>query len=194
MTRGSVVDYVISLGQGGAATPKPPKSPKPAKTAAPVGTSQPTPPPNATPEATPAAASAGPTAGPAGTSEPGAATAAPGAATVAPSFVPTTLPTAGAWPSSAPSPTVLASPLLSPSPFPSDELTLLGDFLCLDLRTAREHLEAAGLLVGAMIPHDPPPDDSWIIHGQLPKSGESVKVGSAVDLVLLDPLEPCPAG
>lgn len=80
----------------------------------------------------------------------------------------------------------------TPSPFPSQELTLVGDFLCLDLATARDHIGEAGLLVGAIIPAEPPPDDSWIVHGQLPKAGESVPIGSNVDLVLLDPLEPCP--
>jgi beta-lactam-binding protein with PASTA domain/tRNA A-37 threonylcarbamoyl transferase component Bud32 len=82
----------------------------------------------------------------------------------------------------------------SPSPFPSGELTLVGDFLCLDLATARRQLEEAGLLIGATIPLEPPPGDHWIIHDQLPKSGESVPVGSAIDLVLVEPLEPCPAG
>lgn len=83
---------------------------------------------------------------------------------------------------------------MSPSPFPSHELTLVGDYNCLDLATARGQLAEAGLLVGAIIPADPPPDENWIIHDQLPKAGESVPVGSAVDLVLMDPLEPCPAG
>ena len=70
----------------------------------------------------------------------------------------------------------------------------MGDFLCLELGTARSHLDAAGLLVGATIPEDPPPEDSWIVHEQLPQPGESVPIGSAVDLRLMDPLEPCPAG
>ena len=88
------------------------------------------------------------------------------------------------------SPATGASP--TPSPFPSQETTLVGDFLCLDLATARDHIEEAGLLVGAVIPSDPVPADSWIVHGQLPKAGESVPIGSNVDLVLRDPLEPCP--
>jgi beta-lactam-binding protein with PASTA domain len=73
-------------------------------------------------------------------------------------------------------------------------MTLVGDFLCLDLATARTHIEAAGLLIGVMIPSDQSPGDDWIVHGQLPKAGESVPVGANVDLVLMDPLEPCPAG
>jgi serine/threonine-protein kinase len=81
-----------------------------------------------------------------------------------------------------------------PSPFPSDQRAMVGDFLCLDLATARAHIEEAGLLIGVTIPSDSEPGDDWIVHGQLPKAGEWVPVGTNVDLVLMDPLEPCPAG
>ena len=86
------------------------------------------------------------------------------------------------------------TPTASASPFPSDEMAMVGDFLCLDLATARTHIEAAGLLIGVTIPSDHEPADDWIVHGQLPKAGESVPVGTNVDLVLMDPLEPCPNG
>jgi beta-lactam-binding protein with PASTA domain len=82
--------------------------------------------------------------------------------------------------------------LASASPFPSDEMTMVGDFVCLDLATARAHIEAAGLLIGVTIPSDRQPADDWIVHGQLPKAGESVPVGTNVDLVLMDPLDACP--
>ncbi|MFV2063276.1 MAG: Stk1 family PASTA domain-containing Ser/Thr kinase [Chloroflexota bacterium] len=95
-------------------------------------------------------------------------------------------PSTTARPTPAPTPT--------PTPFPSLESVLVGDFLCLELATARSQLEGAGLLVGALIPDDPPPEDNWFVHDQLPKSGESVPVGSAVDLELKEPMEPCPAG
>ncbi len=81
-----------------------------------------------------------------------------------------------------------------PTPFPSSETALVGDFMCSDLATARTHLQELGLLVGATYPEDPPPEDDWVVHDQLPKPGESVPVGSKVDLMLGDPLEPCPPG
>lgn len=95
--------------------------------------------------------------------------------------------TVPAWPWSSPSPSAL------PTPFPSHQTTLLGDFRCLALAEVRLHLDAAGLLVGATIPADPPPPQDWFVHDQMPPPGESVPVGSAVDLVLMDPMEPCPA-
>jgi hypothetical protein len=73
-------------------------------------------------------------------------------------------------------------------------MALVGDFLCLDLATARSHIEAAGLLVGATIAGDVAPGDDWLVHDQLPRPGESVPIGSNVDLVLMDPLLPCPGG
>jgi serine/threonine-protein kinase len=79
---------------------------------------------------------------------------------------------------------------LDPSPFPSQEVVLVGRYTCLTLGTARSHIEEAGLLVGATIP-DPAPPDDWIVHDQLPAPGESVPVGSAVKLELRDNLEPC---
>jgi serine/threonine-protein kinase len=99
-------------------------------------------------------------------------------------------------PSSTPTPRVTAEPTsrppasLAPSPFPSQEIVLVFRYLCLDLGTARAQLDEAGLLVGATFP-DPAPDDSWIVHDQKPQPGESVPIGSKVDLVLMDPSEPC---
>jgi serine/threonine-protein kinase len=101
---------------------------------------------------------------------------------------------ATAVPVTTPRPIVTLRPIATPTPFPSQQTTLVGDFLCLDLATARGHIVAAGLLIGAMIPSDPSPLDSWLVHGQLPKAGETVPLGSNVDLVLMDPLEPCPSG
>ena len=115
---------------------------------------------------------------------PSAAAATPPAPTETPTFAP---PTSAS--SSAPSPSV--SP--APTPFPSHETALVGYFLCEQFGTARTLLEEAGLLVGATINAEIPPDD-WIVHDQLPKPGEHAELGSAVDLVLMNPLEPCPAG
>ncbi|MGD8683179.1 MAG: Stk1 family PASTA domain-containing Ser/Thr kinase [Chloroflexota bacterium] len=81
-----------------------------------------------------------------------------------------------------------------PTPFPSSELALVTDFTCLELAAARDHLQAAGLVLGAIIPEDPPPGDDWLVHDQLPKPGTSVPVGFKVDLMLGDPLDPCPPG
>jgi beta-lactam-binding protein with PASTA domain len=107
-----------------------------------------------------------------------------------PSAGPIPTPERTAAPTTSPTPALTASP----TPFPSSELALVGDFLCLDLATARSQLEEAGLLVGFVYPEDPPPEESWIVHDQLPKPGESIPLGSAVDLMLEDPLEACPAG
>jgi hypothetical protein len=116
----------------------------------------------------------------------------PPGSTIAPAVEPGESP--GGDPSAPPLPSGSPPVGASPSPFPSHEVILVGDFLCLDLATARAHIDEAGLLIGAMIPSDPAPGDSWIVHDQLPKAGESVPVGANVDLVLRDPMEPCPAG
>jgi beta-lactam-binding protein with PASTA domain len=99
---------------------------------------------------------------------------------------------ATAVPAGTPRPIATIRPRVNATPFPSQELALVGDFLCLTLADARSHIEAAGLLIGAMIPSDPTPLDSWVIHEQLPKAGEMVPLGSNVDLVLGDPQEACP--
>jgi eukaryotic-like serine/threonine-protein kinase len=99
-------------------------------------------------------------------------------------------------PSPTPRPTPFRSPgaTTRPTPFPSSRSVLVGDFGCLTLADARGQLADAGLLIGATYPEEPPPEEDWVIHDQLPKPGGSVPVGSAVDLVLGDPLEPCPPG
>jgi beta-lactam-binding protein with PASTA domain len=97
---------------------------------------------------------------------------------------PTAVPTAG------PTPGTTAVP----TPFPSSEVALVGDFMCQDLATARGLLEEDGLVVGAIIPADPPPGDDWLVHDQKPDPGVSIPVGSKVDLMLGDPLERCPPG
>ena len=61
-------------------------------------------------------------------------------------------------PSGRPAPTTYADTrpdTASPTPFPSSELVLVGDFLCLDLATARSQLEEAGLLVGLRLSGGP---------------------------------------
>jgi len=136
MTRGSLVDYVVSTGRA----PEPSATRRPARTLGPA----------TLPSSSPASVSPGPSA------------------------------------------VALPSASSGPSPFPSQQVTLVGDFLCLDLATARGHIEEAGLILGATIPSDPSPTDDWLVHDQLPKAGESVPVGSNVDLVLMDPLEACP--
>ena len=195
MTRGTIVDYVVSVGPIVDGTPHPAKTPKPRKTplptpaSTPAATSRPTAAP--TPPPTPA-----PTSGAAAGATPEPTLLPAASPTLQPTVMPTApetpSPTVAAWPSPWASPFASASP--PPSPFPSLEAALVGDFLCVDLATARRQLEEAGLLIGATIPDDPPPEDHWVIHDQLPKSGESVPIGSAIDLVLQDPLEPCPAG
>ena len=82
----------------------------------------------------------------------------------------------------------------TPTPFPSSKLVLVGDFGCLKLADARGQLEDAGLLLGAIYPEEPPPAENWVVFDQLPEPGDSVPVGSAVDLVLGDPQDPCPPG
>ena len=168
-TRGSFVDYRVSRGPAANGTAAPDRTSRPTPTPRPTKTPRPVTTPRPTPRPTPPP-------------------------TPQPTPQPTPRPTPALTPPPTPSPMPSPSVGISPSPFPSHELTLVGDFLCLDLATARDQLTNAGLLVGATVPHDPPPPDSWIVHDQLPKAGESVPVGSKVDLHLRDPLEPCPAG
>ena len=96
---------------------------------------------------------------------------------------------ATADPTSAPVVTPEPTPdhVVDPTPFPSSEVVLVGDFTCLDLSTASAQLEDAGLLVGATYPD--PPEEGWLVHDQLPKPGESVPVGTKVDLMLADSQE-----
>ena len=132
--------------------------------------------------------------------EPRAGSSAPRGSSVAltvstgPASEPTRRPSRTASPR--PSPTPLRTPgsTAPPTPFPSSELVLVGDFECLKLAEARIQLADAGLLVGAIYPQEPPPGDDWEVHDQLPEPGDSVPVGSKVDLVLGDPLGPCPPG
>ena len=99
---------------------------------------------------------------------------------------------ATARPAITPRPVVTLRPSVSPTPFPAQDVVLLGDFQCLKLVEARSHIEEAGLLVGAIIPSEPAALDDWFVHDQLPKPGEMVPVGSNVDLVLDDPQAACP--
>jgi beta-lactam-binding protein with PASTA domain len=99
---------------------------------------------------------------------------------------------ATAAPASTPRQVPTLRPRVTPSPFPSQQSALVGDFLCLTLAEARGHIEEAELLVGAVIPSDPAPGDAWLVHDQLPKAGAMVPVGSNVDLVLGDPQTACP--
>ncbi len=78
------------------------------------------------------------------------------------------------------------------TPFPVQDVVLVGDFRCLKLAEARRHIEEAGLIVGAIIPSEPAALDDWLVHDQLPKAGEMAPVGSNVDLVLDDPQVACP--
>jgi len=104
-------------------------------------------------------------------------------------------PKPGVTPSARPGPTTKPTPAVTgvPTPFPSPEVVLVGEFTCLELGTARAQLEDKGLLVGATYP-DPAPDETWVVHDQLPKGSEMVPLGTKVDLMLADPQEPCPAG
>jgi serine/threonine-protein kinase len=77
--------------------------------------------------------------------------------------------------------------IVDPTPFPSPEVVLVGDFTCLDLATASSQLQDAGLLIGATYPD--PAEEGWLVHDQLPKPGESVPVGTKVDLMLADSQE-----
>ena len=109
------------------------------------------------------------------------------------SLGPGTDPTAGATATPATTPEPTPDRTVEPTPFPSSEAVLVGDFTCLELATARAQLEDKGLLVGATYP-EPPPEETWIVHDQLPRPSESVPVGTKVDLMLADPQEPCPPG
>ncbi len=111
-----------------------------------------------------------------------------------PSREPTPDPVRTPAPVRTPTPERTPGTTASPTPFPSAKLVLVGDFAGLELSEARGQLADAGLLVGATYPEDPPPADNWIVRDQLPEPGSSVPLGSAVDLVLCDPLEPCPPG
>jgi serine/threonine-protein kinase len=95
-------------------------------------------------------------------------------------------------PAGSPRPLPTRRPRVTATPFPSQELALVGDFLCLTLADARGHIEEAGLLVGALIGSEARPPESWLVHDQLPKAGEMVPVGSNVDLVLEDDQQACP--
>jgi serine/threonine-protein kinase len=220
MTRDAVVDYAISTGRG--AWPEPDGSaPASAAGASPAllsvastapsapATGAPGAPESATPEVTAAATplppgSAGPTSPPTApvpTASALAEASPPSSPSAAPSVeAAATAPTGSDVPGSSPGPRPSAgqSPPLppggSPSPLPSVDLVLVGDFRCLDLATARAHIEEAGLLVGATIPADPPPGDDWLVQEQLPQAGEYLARGSNVDLVLADAMEPCPPG
>ncbi|MFO7533736.1 MAG: protein kinase [Candidatus Limnocylindrales bacterium] len=111
-----------------------------------------------------------------------------------PATKPTSRPVRTPMPTPRPTPFRTPGTTARPTPFPSSRSVLVGDFGCLTLADARGQLADAGLLVGATYPEEPPPEEDWVIHDQLPKPGDSVPVGSAVDLVLGDPLEPCPPG
>ncbi len=111
-----------------------------------------------------------------------------------PAVEPTPRPPATREPTPKPTPSPTPELTLEPTPFPSSEVVLVKDYSCIDLGAARNHLQAAGLLLGAIIPEDPPPADDWLVHDQLPKPGVSIPVGSKVDLMLGDPLDPCPPG
>ncbi len=104
-----------------------------------------------------------------------------------PTVAPTRVPSSAATPA----PTITPANGTSPSPFPTQPLVLVGDFRCSPLGLVRTQLDAKGLLVGITVP-DPPPSDDWIVHDQLPQWGQRAPLGSAVDLVLRDPQEPCP--
>jgi hypothetical protein len=222
MTRDSVVDYVVSTGRrswspaadgsqpaAGTAGPSPrpdasartlpvrpgTDSPDPWATSAPssagpVGVTPspvgvtPSPLDTATGQATPAS----PTPSQGGPASPAAPS--PVASAGPSALVPTNGPSATALPSGGPS----SSGGVLPSPFPPGDLVLIGDYRCLDLATARSHIEAKGLVVGDTIPSSPAPGDDWLVHAQMPEAGDSVAVGSNVGLMLAGPMEACPGG
>jgi hypothetical protein len=57
--------------------------------------------------------------------------------------------------------------------------------------TARAGIEAAGLVIGTLTPAPPASDDTWLVQAQSPFPGETVPLGSPVDLTLIDPVTPC---
>jgi serine/threonine-protein kinase len=177
MTRGSAVDLYISSGRAPDATPTP--TPRATRTPRPSRTPRPTPSPTRPPSGPTPTPTAAPTATP----------------TAAPTATPTPTPTPAPTPSPSPSPppTPEPTPTVSPSPLPSPVLVVVGDYSCQALGDVRPQIESVGLMVGTLIPDDPPPEDSWLVQGQLPPAGESVPIGSAVDLHLEDPVEPCPS-
>jgi beta-lactam-binding protein with PASTA domain len=131
------------------------------------------------------------------TTDPGPGTSLPRGSSV--DFIVSTGRSAGATvvPAGTPDPGVRVAgqsyrPRPSATPFPSQEMTLVGDFQCLRLSEARSHIEEAGLLVGVLIGNGGEPPDDWLVHDQLPKAGEMVPRGSNVDLALEDDQAACP--
>ncbi len=131
------------------------------------------------------------------TTDPGPGTSLPRGSSV--DFIVSTGRSAGATvvPAGTPDPGVRVAgrsyrPRSSATPFPSQEMTLVGDFQCLRLSEARSHIEEAGLLVGVLIGNGGEPPDDWLVHDQLPKAGEMVPRGSNVDLALEDDQAACP--
>lgn len=70
---------------------------------------------------------------------------------------------------------------------------MVGNYACLPLDDARRQIEEADLTVGTVLPPDPQSDGSWLVMDQDPAAGGEVQPGTAIQLWVIDPAEPCPA-
>jgi serine/threonine-protein kinase len=82
-------------------------------------------------------------------------------------------------------------PSAAPSNGPS--AVAVSDYRCLTLEAARGELAGADLSVGVVLPPGPQSDDTWLVRDQEPAAGAVVERGTAVQLWVMDPGEPCPA-
>ena len=118
-------------------------------------------------------------------------------ATPTPTPEPTPAPTPTPVPTIPPTPSPTPSPTLEPTPSPTPvAVARAGRRRRLLVPAARRRplADRGGRAHGRHAhPRRSPPEDSWLVHGQLPAAGESVPIGSAVDLHLDDPVEPCPS-
>jgi len=117
-----------------------------------------------------------------------------------PTPVPTPVPTPTLTPTPPvtppPPPTLAPTPTLGPTPEPTP--VIVGNYAatCEALAQARMGIEESDLVVGVLTNGsavDPgPPAEDWLVYDQNPVAGTPVAPGTAVDLSLKPPAEPCP--
>ena len=115
-----------------------------------------------------------------------------------PTLPPTPTPTPFATPP--PPPTLQPTPTPTlPPPTPAPTFVTVGNYALtceMSLSEARTEIESAGLVVGVLTNGsgvDPgPPAEDWLIYDQSPPAGTQVAPGTAVDLSVRPPAEPCP--
>ena len=69
----------------------------------------------------------------------------------------------------------------------------VGDYRCLTLDDARRQVEAAGLIVGTVLPPEPESDGTWLVTDQEPSAAVEVEAGTRVRLWLIEPTATCPS-